>query len=234
MEAGIDPQAIMMNLTDIGEILGDFVNEIIENVTGVLDELIGNVSIPEFCPTGQCPVDGFCECFQGDFMECNEQVMRDACEQDAFFGECGPENFQDFCSNECNGEVESMQDMVNMALCSMCTIATCCHEQRSPDECIFAGPTFPTSTAPPAELTTDTSGTYEGAESDTTLEEETAVDESEDQSEENSGAEGTSGNDEAESSFASATAQDDESSGVSLHSALFCASATVSALLYLI
>lgn len=141
---------------------GDFVSDAIENLTGILDELISNITIPEFCPTVSCSVDGFCDCFSGDFMQCNEQVYRDACEADAFFGECGPENFQDFCSNECSGDIDSMQDMVNMYLCSMCTVASCCHEKGSADECIFSGPLEFNSSS--TEIATNTSGLYEGTE----------------------------------------------------------------------
>jgi hypothetical protein len=151
--------------TDKGNFSGwleddNFVNEFIENMTGILDELISNITIPEFCPTDSCPVDGFCECVSGDFMQCNEQVYIDACETDAFFGECGPENFQDFCSSECGGDVESMQDMVNMYLCSMCDIASCCHEKGSADECLFSGMLDFNSSS--VEVATNTSGSYEG------------------------------------------------------------------------
>jgi hypothetical protein len=213
MEAGIDPQAVL-NLTDIGNTLEDFVDEVLNNLTGVIDDLIGNITIPEFCPSGSCPVDGFCECVQGDFMQCNEQVLREACEANAIFGECGPTDFETFCSTECDGEMESMQDMVNMALCSMCTIATCCQEQGSADECLFGGASFPNNSA--LEFVTDTSGAYEGSQSDSKEEtdvdsteaqtdvadEETALDES---------VEPATEDDEVET-VASATAEEDGSS----------------------
>lgn len=164
MEAGIDPQAIM-NLTDIGNTLEDFVDEVLNNLTGVIDDWIGNITVPEFCPSGSCPVDGFCECFQGDFMQCTEQVQREACEANAYFGECGPADFETFCSTECDGKMESMQDVIDVTYCSLCTIATCCQEKVSADECLFGGA---------SEFVTDTSGSNEGNQPDS--KEETEAD----------------------------------------------------------
>lgn len=155
MEVGMDPQAVF-NLTDIGEVLGDFVNDVMENITEMVDAFISNITLPEFCPSGSCPVDGFCECFQGDFIQCKEQVMRDACTNNALFGECGPVDFEEFCTNECNGSVESIQDMVNMAMCSMCSIAACCEEQGSPETCIFGNTSLYNGNTT-VELTSETS-----------------------------------------------------------------------------
>jgi hypothetical protein len=163
MEAGLDPQGLS-NLTSIGTVLGEFIEEVLNNVTSVLDELISNVTIPEFCPSGSCPVDGFCDCARGDFTECNEQVIRDACETNAFYGECGPEKFEKFCSTECGSEgITTIQDIVNTALCSMCTIASCCRDKGSSDECIFGGGMTLNNTV--AEFVTNTSGSYDGNQS---------------------------------------------------------------------
>jgi hypothetical protein len=154
MEVGMGPQAIS-NLTDMGEVVSDFVNDVMENITEMVDAFISNITLPEFCPNGSCPIDGFCECFQGDFIQCNEQVMRDACTNNALFGECGPADLKEFCTNECNGSMESIQDMVNMAMCSMCSIAACCEEQGSPETCIFGSTSYNENTA--VELVSETS-----------------------------------------------------------------------------
>jgi hypothetical protein len=147
-EVGIDPQTILgsteegtyTNMTglftdDLATVFDEVIEDLMDNLTSVLDEFIGNISMPMFCPSGTCAVDGFCECFTGDFTQCTEQVLSKSCTSDAFF-ECGPEDWDNFCSTECDGVVESLGDVVNIALCSVCAISKCCKDHGS-DDCVL-------------------------------------------------------------------------------------------------
>jgi hypothetical protein len=82
-----------------------------------------------------------------------------------------------------------MQDMVNMYLCSMCTVASCCHEKGSAEECIFSGPLEFNSSS--VEISTNTSGLYEGTETEEPEEVPT-----EEVSDEETSTDATSGSDE--------------------------------------
>ena len=118
----------------------DFVVSIIEGgdvadlLPNLVGELLGNTSIPQFCPAGTCDVDGFCECFTGDLTQCSENVLREACSRSAFFN-CGPEGFEDFCSTNCIGQ--EGDDLANTVLCTVCNVATCCSEGGAPQDCVY-------------------------------------------------------------------------------------------------
>eukprot|EP00569_Conticribra_weissflogii_P013624 CAMPEP_0171416172 /NCGR_PEP_ID=MMETSP0880-20121228/39959_1 /TAXON_ID=67004 /ORGANISM="Thalassiosira weissflogii, Strain CCMP1336" /LENGTH=662 /DNA_ID=CAMNT_0011934411 /DNA_START=211 /DNA_END=2199 /DNA_ORIENTATION=+ len=88
--------------------------------------------LPGLCPDGSCPVEGFCECYGGDFSQCTETVLIEACEANALI-ECNAEDFDERCSTICSGE--ETVDLFNTALCLACDVATCCRDGGLPEDC---------------------------------------------------------------------------------------------------
>lgn len=143
-----DSNSAISDLFDMGDFdMGDFnmedVQEIIDNVMEGLEDVMGQFgdilpdmmqgmfdsnSIPAFCAdadTCDAP-EGFCECFSGDLEKCNKEVIAQACTTDSF-SKCAPQDYTDFCANECNDS--SGSDVLHM--CAMCNVVTCCGKENA-------------------------------------------------------------------------------------------------------
>ena len=162
-------------------------------------ELLANASATavEICSQDNaCPVDGFCECLNGDITRCDINLVEDVCATGSFFS-CY-DGFEDMCNSQCSEssseapprhlrQLEEDGD-VNEAICSMCDLAECCNSGGATiDECInevfFGGvkdelttstnPTIDTSATEPTPPTTD--GSSSGVTTDAVTEEDSDV-----------------------------------------------------------
>ncbi|EED91025.1 predicted protein [Thalassiosira pseudonana CCMP1335] len=162
-------------------------------------ELLANASATavEICSQDNaCPVDGFCECLNGDITRCDINLVEDVCATGSFFS-CY-DGFEDMCNSQCSESSSEApprhlrqleeDDDVNEAICSMCDLAECCNSGGATiDECInevfFGGvkdelttstnPTIDTSATEPTPPTTD--GSSPGVTTDTVTEEDSDV-----------------------------------------------------------
>lgn len=113
---------------------------VLEDLQDFVEEVVGDLSIPEFCPevdgAAQCEVEGFCGIFNGDFTNFD---MEDTCNNNAFF-KCGPEDLEGKCTEQCGTGTDA--DTAIMAesrlasnllfdapFCSLCSVARCCRDK---------------------------------------------------------------------------------------------------------
>mmetsp|Transcript_16039 Transcript_16039/g.26114 ORF Transcript_16039/g.26114 Transcript_16039/m.26114 type:complete len:420 (+) Transcript_16039:1093-2352(+) len=117
----------------ISQEISDAVENIInfDQLSTFIEEVVGDASIPEFCPEVDgaiaCPVEGFCDIFSGESTNFDLASVNyeEACSDNALFL-CGPQGFEDMCNNKCD---PGSDDFLNAAFCSLCSIATCCKDK---------------------------------------------------------------------------------------------------------
>ena len=128
---GSVPQEIsnaIENIADDLDQLSENIADAFDQLSKFIEEVVGNTSIPEFCPEMDgaidCPVVGFCDVFSGEStnFDLTSFEYEEACNNNTLFL-CGPEGFEDMCAEECNLGSDGVLDA---AFCSLCNIATCC------------------------------------------------------------------------------------------------------------
>lgn len=119
----------------------DQLPSVLEDLQGFVEDIVDDMSIPEFCPevdgTVQCEVEGFCGIFNGDFTNFD---MDDTCKNNAFF-ECGPDDLEEMCTDQCGSGTDADATIVakqrladnalfDAAFCSLCSVARCCRDKE--------------------------------------------------------------------------------------------------------
>ncbi|KAL3793776.1 hypothetical protein HJC23_013338 [Cyclotella cryptica] len=91
-----------------------------------------------------CPVQGVCDCINGDFAKCSFSILDDLCSSGAFFS-CAPSGLEEICNLECPPPQRQLRssalgtgdpDVFTTLACSMCHVARCCEaEGKALEEC---------------------------------------------------------------------------------------------------
>ncbi|KAL7485779.1 hypothetical protein ACHAW6_011372 [Cyclotella cf. meneghiniana] len=92
----------------------------------------------------KCPVEGFCDCMNGDLAKCSLTLLDDLCSSRAVFS-CAPDGLEEMCNSECPPPTRRLRsssleyrydDVLTTLVCSMCRVASCCDvEGKAMNEC---------------------------------------------------------------------------------------------------
>ena len=145
---------------DLEDALGDLSNAfagIEDALSGIVEEVVGDISIPEFCPGGEdsCLVDGFCDVFSATTPNFGLTSLdyEAVCSSDALYV-CGPEDFEEMCATRCSSTIASVTEaedsseppielggsvavaeermgLLDLPICHLCNIAKCCKTTKA-------------------------------------------------------------------------------------------------------
>eukprot|EP00581_Thalassiosira_minuscula_P006259 CAMPEP_0183746442 /NCGR_PEP_ID=MMETSP0737-20130205/66752_1 /TAXON_ID=385413 /ORGANISM="Thalassiosira miniscula, Strain CCMP1093" /LENGTH=713 /DNA_ID=CAMNT_0025982137 /DNA_START=170 /DNA_END=2309 /DNA_ORIENTATION=- len=118
------------------EALPEDIVDVIDNIdfdeiSTFIEDIVGDVTIPEFCPevdgVTACPVEGFCDIFSGETTNFDLSSINydEVCSGNAIFS-CGPKGFESMCTDKCN---PGSDGLLNVAFCSICDVAICCRDK---------------------------------------------------------------------------------------------------------
>jgi len=102
-----------------------------DEISTFIEDIVGDVTIPEFCPevdgVTACPVEGFCDIFSGETTNFDLSSINydEVCSGNAIFS-CGPKGFESMCTDKCN---PGSDGLLNVAFCSICDVAICCRDK---------------------------------------------------------------------------------------------------------
>jgi len=144
---------VFEDLEDVLEDLSNAFAGIEDALSVIVEEVVGDISIPEFCPGGEdsCSVKGFCDVFSATTPNFDlPSIDYDAvCSSDAFYI-CGPEDFEEMCDKRCSSAIASVTEtegssapvielggpvavaeermgLLDLPICHLCNIAKCCN-----------------------------------------------------------------------------------------------------------